>query len=1522
MIANKWYCIAQSSTFDSSCGITIYSEGVAVSFTASVRFGSSSINIASCAIDGDILLSIRLRETDNKWCIDLLCNTEFNPTIDITDSPYWEVQNTPAGTGSILAIINDISKEFNTGVKGGESLWQLYNFGTLEKPEYAVVPKDYDGKPIGVVSKTFISFGGHNSGAGESGGTGGGGITSFNVVLNDKKYTSEGDTLTITEKLTPLNSFNTLNSKVSEIEKVLNGIKNLWSIDPDNADTIRTVYNVVVEKAISFGGYGESSGTGGGITTFDVYVGNDGPYPLVNGRVDLPAYPTANLTGYATENWVKEQGYLTQHQDISHLLGKDEAKDIYATIIALNEVSDRVETIESIIGIDSKGNVYIKKKADGTARDFYTYGAISFGGNGESSGSGEVIGSSVQYNASVTSGKLLGTLVIDGVDNKIYAPAIPTKLSAFTNDEGYVTEDWVNNQGFLTEEQDISHLLSKTDAANTYQPKGNYVTESALNGKGYLTQSDAEDTYQPKGNYAELDDLNSYLLISAAKNTYATKTALNNAILAHDELRKEFDALNGLLTDDTSGYIDTWNEVKNFLDGYSESQDLATILSGMNKDIANRATIDALNGATTRISTLETTLVTEQGYIDTLQGYFTSGKANKAIADGDGNNIVATYATKVALNSTNTNLASLSKEFSEFKELVNSLWYLDPDHADTVRTKLNVVVEQAISFGGYGESSGSGGGITTVTKQMVLDALGYTPYDSANPKGYVTSTTFNALAERVSNLENTSKPCSLEDVIGIDENGDVYIKKNGSVARNFYTYGAISFGGYGESSGNGAGLIQVTVKLGDTPYISDGGVVSLPAYPNVPKVLSAFTNDIGYITSATLSNYVTLTTEQTISGVKTFSNGLKIGSSSLSETLSGTAKYLEIDGAFSASSHIKTEGQLRVYKYDEDNILQGGVRVYMSGSGAAINYESTSSDSSLYGGDFYLMNQTDGNLFIVKRSDQNSTVTSISLLYDSAVVCSSPNISSRKLTSQGYFEVSGLNFAITSKETAQSNMTGATFDWIKGTDTLKLNKIYYSGGAIKTALTLDVDGNIHASSKLIVGTTNIEEKSKNNTKYLEIDGNLVVTGAISFGGFGEGGSTSGGITSVTKDMVIDALGYTPYNATNPNGYITASAIPTSLKNPYGLTINNSAGTVQVSYDGSATKSLTLTKSIVGLSNVDNTTDASKYVKGVIDYGSPTTNILIGYRGEGLTSTSTSCLAAYSVTNEGVIVIKDISKDETRTWLGLGSLAYKSSLTFNELTGKPTTVSGYGITDAITTNNIGSQSVNYATSAGSATKLANARTLWGQSFNGTANVSGALSGVNYIISNNTNGYFIGNRNDGLGVTTGGLLLYSYNATPISFFTNTTERMHITAGGYVGIGTTEPSSKLHVVGNIVTTGSITFGSASDRRLKDNIKSMTDKQAVAVLSALNPVTFNWNSTAYELGKLSGTSDGFIADEYEKLIPNSGRDIWANYRAINYERATGYLVKGWQNHETRLEKAERRIKELENELKQYRRA
>jgi hypothetical protein len=68
-----------------------------------------------------------------------------------------------------------------------------------------------------------------------------------------------------------------------------------------------------------------------------------------------------DLTGYATEDWVKQQGYLTEHQSLDDYYTKDEVDtaisnvDVdltgYATIEYVNEQIGEINTItEDILG--------------------------------------------------------------------------------------------------------------------------------------------------------------------------------------------------------------------------------------------------------------------------------------------------------------------------------------------------------------------------------------------------------------------------------------------------------------------------------------------------------------------------------------------------------------------------------------------------------------------------------------------------------------------------------------------------------------------------------------------------------------------------------------------------------------------------------------------------------------------------------------------------------------------------------------------------------------------------------------------------------------------------------------------------------------------------------------------------------------------------------------------------------------------------------------------------------------------
>lgn len=151
----------------------------------------------------------------------------------------------------------------------------------------------------------------------------------------------------------------------------------------------------------------------------------------------------------------------------------------------------------------------------------------------------------------------------------------------------------------------------------------------------------------------------------------------------------------------------------------------------------------------------------------------------------------------------------------------------------------------------------------------------------------------------------------------------------------------------------------------------------------------------------------------------------------------------------------------------------------------------------------------------------------------------------------------------------------------------------------------------------------------------------------------------------------------------------------------------------------------------------------------------------------------------------------------------------------------------------------------------ATKLATARTIWGQAFDGSANVRGNISDVDNVYMNNNRSLYIKDTN---GKNLSALLINDQNGFYLGFgagsngylscldgniilfrtTTSHTERMRITSDGKVGIGTTAPDANLHVSGdkyNIKlnsTTGStedstFIWGSSSNKntawRIVDN-------------------------------------------------------------------------------------------------------
>ena len=146
-------------------------------------------------------------------------------------------------------------------------------------------------------------------------------------------------------------------------------------------------------------------------------------------------------------------------------------------------------------------------------------------------------------------------------------PDAPSDNKLYGRKNGNWSEVIIPSTDNFATKQEISDMLTKSEAASTYQPKGEYltsipeeyVTDSELSAKGYATTSQLDskldvstytedkakfatkeelteglETKQDKGDYANRSDLANYLLTATAEETYqpigdyATTTQLNS----------------------------------------------------------------------------------------------------------------------------------------------------------------------------------------------------------------------------------------------------------------------------------------------------------------------------------------------------------------------------------------------------------------------------------------------------------------------------------------------------------------------------------------------------------------------------------------------------------------------------------------------------------------------------------------------------------------------------------------------------------------------------------------------------------------------------------------------------------------------------------------------------------------------------------------------------------------------------------------------------------------------------------
>lgn len=156
----------------------------------------------------------------------------------------------------------------------------------------------------------------------------------------------------------------------------------------------------------------------------------------------------------------------------------------------------------------------------------------------------------------------------------------------------------------------------------------------------------------------------------------------------------------------------------------------------------------------------------------------------------------------------------------------------------------------------------------------------------------------------------------------------------------------------------------------------------------------------------------------------------------------------------------------------------------------------------------------------------------------------------------------------------------------------------------------------------------------------------------------------------------------------------------------------------------------------------------------------------------------------------------------------------------------------------------------------------------------------------------------------------------NSRPGGYFrfaTSGTERMVISSGGNIGIGTAAPSQRLHVAGNICATGSI--GACSDIRYKTNIESLTN--ALTNVMSLHGIYYNWDKK--KIGRDAYTKArqiGFSAQEIEQYFPEIVQTDARGYKAIDYSRLTPILVEAIKEQQNTIAQQREEMKQVRDEI------
>lgn len=427
-------------------------------------------------------------------------------------------------------------------------------------------------------------------------------------------------------------------------------------------------------------------------------------------------------------------------------------------------------------------------KIDGNL--YATGGITAYGAGASTTGGGGLIASVISY-ARILEGSYTDA-DLTSIPNAYAIKALSSRIDNIATELGGLNLSWNNITGKpstfapsahthkWTEITDritkVSQLTNDAGYLTAHQSLASYYTKAEIDAKGYTTNKGtvtsvaltlptglacATKTITTSGTFA-VTFASGYSIPTttkqtawdgavSAKHTHSNKSVLDgisSAKVTHWDSAYDWYALMTTDEETADGIINKWNEVVSFLANIAQTDTLSGIVDGINKSISDEVTrakkAEGVNASD--ISTNKTN-------ITTLQGYFTSGSAKKALQLTNarklwGNSFNGTSDINGSIIVPNGKYISIGNIKMEYDATNKALKITNT----TTNEVANLYTSGGVSAYGVGTSSSSGGGLNGSVKSY-SNALKLT---SESLSEIASAYSIKALDSRISSLEGGS----------------------------------------------------------------------------------------------------------------------------------------------------------------------------------------------------------------------------------------------------------------------------------------------------------------------------------------------------------------------------------------------------------------------------------------------------------------------------------------------------------------------------------------------------------------------------------------------------------------------------------------------------------------------------------------------------------------------------------------------------------------------------------------------